>query len=99
MAEESERDILVMAVFMVGGNDVLVGADELGVSREKITGDVLERVKEEISQEIGKWGQAIKDMVKETIVDVVIRCPIGMACSPSCAFKQAGECELLKEVG
>lgn len=99
MAEENERDILVMAIFMVTRNDVLVCADELGVSREQITDDVVEQVKEEVSQEIGKWREAVKDMVKETIEDEVIRCPLGMACSGSCAFKLVGECKLLKEVG
>jgi len=99
VAEENERDILIMAIFMVTRNDVLVGADELGISREQITDDVVEHVKEEVSQEMGKWRQAVKNLVKETIKDEVIRCPLGMACSGSCAFKLVGECEVLKEVG
>ena len=67
MAEENEQDILVMAIFMVTRNDVLVCADELGVSREQITDDLVEQVKGEVSQEIGKWREAVKDMVSEAI--------------------------------
>ncbi|MEE8413679.1 MAG: hypothetical protein V3R96_03920 [Dehalococcoidales bacterium] len=99
MAEENEQDILVMAIFMVTRNDVLICADELGVSREQITDDVVEGVKEEVSRRIGKWGEAVSKMVKETLGEKVRRCLLGMACSPSCAFRQAGGCELLKEVG
>ncbi len=67
MAEENEQDILVMAIFMVTRNDVLVCADELGVSREQITDDLVEQVKGEVSQEIGKWREAVKDMVSEAM--------------------------------
>ncbi|MFC1991715.1 hypothetical protein ACFLVC_03210 [Chloroflexota bacterium] len=72
MAEENEQDILVMAIFMVTKNDVLVCADELGVSREQITDDVVEQVKEEVSQRIGKWREVVKDMVSETVEKKVL---------------------------
>ncbi len=67
MAEENEQDILVMAIFMVTKNDVLACADELGLSQEQITDDVVEQVKEEVGQGIGNWREAVRGMVRETI--------------------------------
>ena len=97
MAESSKRDILVMAMFMVTRNDVLACADELGMSEEQITDDMIELVKGKVSQGLGDWGDVIKDMVKEVIKNGAVKCPLGLICSPSCAWREVGGCILPEE--
>ncbi len=87
MEESSKEDILVMAIFMMTRNDVLTCADELGMPEEQVTDDVIEMVKERVSQGLGDWREVVKGMVKEAI-----RCPLGLVCSPSCAFREIGGC-------
>jgi len=104
MAESSEKNILIMAIFMVTRDDVLACADELGMSQEQITDDVIEQVKEKVSHGLDGWRVVIKDMVKETIsqgtiVEEAIGCPLDMACSPACAWREVGQCLLPTEVG
>ena len=98
MAENSKQDILVMALFMVTRKDVLVCADELGMSEEQVTDDVIELVKEKVSQDLGDWRDRLRNIVKETIEKKAIKCPLGIVCSPSCAFKQVGECSLSRDL-
>jgi len=97
MAEGSMENILVMAIFMVTRDDVLACADELGMSREQVTDDVIDLVTEKVSQGLGSWRAAIKDMVKETISQEAIEkeaieCPLDIACSPTCAWREVGQC-------
>ena len=87
MAENSKQDILVMALFMVTRKDVLVCADELGMSEEQVTDDIIELVKYKFSQGLLDWPEVIKGNAKETF-----ECPLGMVCSPSCAWREVGEC-------
>ena len=89
MAEKGKQDILVMAMFIVTRGDVLTCAEELGMSKEQVTDDVIELVKEKVSQGLGSWREVIKGMVKEAI-----KCPLGLVCSPSCAFREVGGCLL-----
>jgi len=70
----------------------LTCADELGMSKEQITDDVMEMVKGEVSQGLGDWANAIKDMVKETIKNGAVNCPLGLVCSPSCTWQEVGGC-------
>ncbi len=98
MAESSKQDILVMALFMVTRDSVLSCADELGIPEEQVTDDVIELVKEKVSQDLGGWQNGVRDIVKETIEKKAIKCPLGMVCSPSCAFRQVGECSLSRGV-
>jgi len=94
MAESGKQDILVMALFVVTRDYVLACANELGIPEEQITDDVIELVKERISQGIGGWREVVKGMVEETIKEDDIKCPLGLVCSPSCAFREVGECIL-----
>ncbi len=50
MAESDKKDILLMAILMVTRDDVLTSADELGIPEEQVTDDVIELVKERVSQ-------------------------------------------------
>lgn len=88
MVENSKQDILVMALFMVTRKDVLVCADELGMTEEQVTDDVIELVKEKVSQGLGEWREVIKDTVKEIIEKEAAECPLGLVCSPSCAWRE-----------
>ena len=87
MAENSKKDILLMAILTVTRDDVLAGANELGIPEEQVTDDVIELVKEKVSQGLRGWREVVKDMVKEAI-----KCPLGLVCSPSCAWREVGEC-------
>ncbi len=98
MAESDKGSILLMAVLMVTRDDVLAGANELGIPEEQVTNDVIELVKERVSQGLDGWRAVIKEMVKDAIEKGAIRCPLGLVCSPSCAWRGVGQCISLREV-
>ena len=93
MAESGKEDIILMAIFAVTKSDILACANELGIPEEQVTDEVIELVKEKVSQGLGDWREVVRSMVKEAI-----KCPLGLVCSPSCAFGQIGECALSREV-
>ncbi len=92
MAESSKEDILVMAILKVTKNDVLAGSNELGIPKEQVTDDVIELVKEKVSQVLIHWPEVIEDIVKEALKKEAIECPLSLLCSPSCAWREVGEC-------
>ncbi len=92
MHENSSEDILVMALFMVTRNHVLACASELGIPEEAVTDNMIELVKERVSQDLGDWRGEIKKVVKETVNQAASKCPLGMTCSPYCAWQEIGEC-------
>ncbi len=98
MPENSKEDILVMAIFMVTKGDVRACANELGMPEEQVTDDVIELVKGVVSQGLGDFRGVIKDIVKEAIKKEASDCPLGMVCSPSCVWREAGECISLRGV-
>jgi hypothetical protein len=98
MSKGDEQDILVMALFVVTRSVVLDCASEVGIPEEQLTTDLIELVRRRISQVLGDWRDSVRDMVKETIEKQAVKCPLGLVCSPSCAYRQVGECALLREV-
>jgi len=94
MSESGKEDILVMAILIVAKDDVLSCANELGIPKEQVTDDVIELVKKNVSQGLGDWREVVKNIVKETIKKDTSKCPLGLTCSPSCAWREAGECTL-----
>ena len=94
MLEKDGENILLMAILMVTRDDVMTCADELGMPREQVTDSVIELVKDRVSQGLGAWREVMKDMVKEVIGEGSSECPLGMVCSPSCAWREAGGCVL-----
>ena len=58
MAENDKGSILIMAVLMVTRDDVLSGADELGIPEEQMTKDKIELVKEKVSQSLSSWRES-----------------------------------------
>ena len=87
MAESSKEDIIIMAIFMVTKNDILACANELGMPEEWVSDDLIELVKEKVSQDMRDWREVIKSIVKEAI-----ECPLSLVCSPSCAWREVGRC-------
>jgi len=87
MAESCKEDIIVMAILMVTKDDVLTCANELGMSKEQVTDEVIELVRKEVSQGLHEWREVVKGIVKEAI-----KCPLGLVCSPSCVWREVGEC-------
>ena len=98
MAESSKEDIIIMAIFMVTKNDILACANELGMPEEWVSDDLIELVKEKVSQGLLDWREVVKGMVRETIEKEAIKCPLGLVCSPSCAWREVGECILPRGV-
>ena len=94
MSESSKQDILVMALFVVTKDVVLSCADEMGIPEEQVTDELMELIKQKVSQGLDGWRDGVMDIVQETIEKKTIKCPLGMVCVPSCAFRQAGECSL-----
>ena len=87
MAENNMENILLMAILMVTRDDVMTCADELGMPKEQVTDDLIELVKGKVGQSLGCWREVVKDIVKEAM-----SCPLGLVCSPSCAWRGVGEC-------
>ena len=97
MAESGKEDIILMAIFAVTKGDILACANELGISEEQVTDEVIELVKEKVSQGLGDWREVIKGIAKETIKEETIKeeaikCPLGLVCSPSCTWREVGKC-------
>ena len=93
MAENSRENIILMAFLVLTKDDVLACASELGMSEEQVTEDVIELVKDRVSRGLSDWREVVKGMVKGAI-----KCPLGLVCSPSCAWRQVGGCTLPREV-
>ena len=98
MSEKSKKDVLVMALFVVTKDSVFSCADELGIPQDQITDDIIETVRLKVSDILGGWREVVKSMVKETIERGDIECPLGLACSSSCPWREADECMFLREV-
>ena len=98
MVENSREDIILMAVLAVTKDDVLAGANELGMSEEQVTDDLIELVKEKVKQGLGDWREVVRDMVKKAIKNEAIECPLDLVCSPSCTWREVGQCLLPSEV-
>jgi hypothetical protein len=84
-----DEDIILIAIFMVTKDDILSCADELGMSQEQITDDVIDLVRQRIREDLRNRREVVRNIVKEAI-----RCPLGLVCSPSCAWREIGGCTL-----
>ena len=93
MAENGKEDIILMAILAVTRDDVLAGANELGIPEEQITDDVMALVREKVSQGLRDWRGVVNGLVKEAI-----KCPLGQVCSPACAWREVGGCLSLRGV-
>ena len=87
MSESGKQDIILMWILTVTKDDLLACANELGMSEEQVTDDVIDLVKERFSPSLLDWPQVIKDIVKDAF-----NCPLGIVCSPSCVWREAGQC-------
>ena len=83
MSERREKDI----IFTLTKDDVLACANELGMSEEQVTDDVIELVKRRVSLGLGNWREVVKSALRE-----VIECPLGLVCYPSCFWWKDGKC-------
>ena len=85
---ESEENI----IFRLTKADVLTCANKLGISKERVTDDVIKSLKKKVSLEFGYWPEVIKSALKETI-----GCPLKLVCYPSCAWWRDGKCIFPRE--
>ena len=84
MSEGYEEDI----IFMLTKDDVLACGDELGISKQQVTGDVIKLVKMKVSSALGNCPEIVKSALREAI-----GCPLGLVCYPSCFWWQDGKCK------
>ena len=89
MTKNGKEDNLFMLVFMVNRSDVLAWANDLGIPLDQVTDEVAQMLKEKIRQDSAGWQELFEHMVKEAI-----KCPLDMVCSPSCPWREVGECIL-----
>ena len=87
MPANQDEDIILIAIFMVTKDDILNCADELGMSQEQITDDVIDLVRQRIREGLRNRREVVRNIVKEAI-----RCPLGLVCSSSCAWREIGGC-------
>lgn len=83
MSERYEENI----IFMLTKDDVLACANELGISKEQVTDDVIELVKRRVSFAVGNWPDVVRSALKEAV-----GCPLGLVCYPSCFWWKNGKC-------
>ena len=83
MSEIYEEDI----IFLLTKDDVLACANELGISKEQVTGDVVELVKSKATLEFRHWPEIVKGLLKEAT-----KCQLGLVCYPSCFWWKDGKC-------
>ena len=74
-------------ILILTKGDVLACADEVGISAEQVTDDVIELVKQKVSLEFRNWPQVIRSALRDAI-----KCPLGLICYPSCAWWQDDKC-------
>ena len=91
MPENPTEGIILIAIFMVTREDVLDCANEMGMSEEQVTEDVIETVREKVKQGLRDQREVVKSIVKEAI-----KCPLGLVCSPSCPWREVGGCTFSK---
>ena len=89
MPERSKEDVILVAILALTKDDVLACADELGIPEGQVTDDLIELVTEKVRRGLSHWREVVKGMVKEAI-----KCPLGLVCSPSCAWQEVGGCML-----
>ncbi len=89
MAKNGKEDDLFMVIFKVTRKDVLAWASELGIPLDQVTDEVVQMLKQKIQQDAASWRELFECMLKEAI-----KCPLDMVCSPSCPWREVGECKL-----
>jgi len=76
-------------IFILTKDEVLACANELGISKEQLTDDVIELVK----MRLRSWSEVVKSALKEAI-----QCPLGLVCYPSCAWWKYGKCTFPRRI-
>ncbi len=88
MAVNGNEDDLFTIMFIVTKKDVLTWTNEMGMPLDQVTDDVVISLKQKIQQEAGGWQELFESLVKKAI-----GCPLNMVCSPSCPWREIGECK------
>ena len=88
MSERYGGDI----IFMLTKDEVLACANELGISEEQVTDELIELVKDRLNQEFGHRPEIIKEVMTRAT-----RCPLGLTCFPSCTWWKDGRCTFPRE--
>ena len=79
--------------FVLTKDEVLRCANELGISTEQVTDDVIELVKSRVNPEFRHLPEIMKD-----ILEKVTKCPLELVCFPSCFWWKDGKCTFPERV-
>jgi len=83
MSEKNQKDI----IFVMTREQVLACARELGIAEEQLTDKVMGLVKNRLGAEFRRWPEIVKEILTRAT-----RCPLGLACFPSCCWWKEGRC-------
>jgi len=83
MSKNNQQDI----IFVLTRDDVLDCAEELRIPAEQVTDETIELVKDKLKVEFGRWPEIIKEVLTQAA-----KCPLGLACFPSCYWWKDGRC-------
>ncbi len=85
MSERCDEDV----IFKLTEAEVPACVNELGISNEPVTDDVIELVKGRVRLAFGNWPEVVKSVLSEAC-----KCPLKLVCYPSCFWWQDGKCIL-----
>lgn len=80
-------------ILMLTKDDVVACANELGIPKEQVPGDVIELVERRLNLEFRHWPDIVKNLLKESA-----RCPLGLVCYPSCFWWKDGRCSYQERI-
>jgi len=83
MPKKQDKDI----IFVLTKDEVMACAKELKIAEEQVTDEVIELIKGKLEAEFGHWPEIVKEILTQAA-----RCPLGLACFPSCCWWKEGRC-------
>jgi hypothetical protein len=83
MSEKNRQDF----VFVLTRDQILACAWELGIADEQLTDEAMGLVKNRLEAEFRRWPEIVKEVLSRAA-----RCPLGLACFPSCSWWKEGRC-------
>ena len=83
MSANNHKDI----IFILTQDDILTCARQLKMTPEQLTDETIGLVKDKLAVEFSRW----PEIVKEILIQAT-RCPLGLACFPSCCWWKEGRC-------
>jgi hypothetical protein len=99
MYDKGTNRIYSTALFLLTKNIINECADDLGLSEDMITDDVIEAIRDRTEDIFATWRESLKNVIRDTIGHEIARsskdeCPLHLTCSAACPYMQIGGCRL-----